>query len=149
MADVRFYHLQRSTIEQALLLLLEKSLEGGKRAVVRTGSGEEVSALDTALWTVNPDSFLPHGTAGSKAAADQPVLLIDGHDNPNKAEFVFVLPGGSPEGLDYYERIFFVFDGNSEAQVKAARQRWKAMTGQGFEPEYWTQDDAGRWQKKQ
>jgi len=149
MADVRFYHLQRSSIEGALLMLLEKSLEAGKRAVVRFASDEEMSAMDAALWTVKPDSFLPHGTTASKKADDQPVLLTAGHDNPNKAEFAFVLPGATGDALDYYERVFFVFYGNSESQVKEARGRWKDLTGEGLTPEYWTQDDAGGWTKKQ
>ena len=38
MTEVRFYHLQRKTLEQALPQLLEKTLERGWRAVVMAGS---------------------------------------------------------------------------------------------------------------
>ena len=45
MTEVRFYHLQRKTLEDALPQILEKTLERGWRAVVMAGSEERVEAL--------------------------------------------------------------------------------------------------------
>ena len=50
MTEVRFYHLQRSALEQALTKLLEKTLERGWRAVVMAGSEDRVEALNAVLW---------------------------------------------------------------------------------------------------
>ena len=60
MAEVLFYHLTESTLEEALPGLLEKSLERGWKAVVQTGTEERRDALDAHLWTFRDDSFLPH-----------------------------------------------------------------------------------------
>ena len=45
MAEVLFYHLTESTLEDALPGLLEKSLQRGWRALVRTGSEERRDGL--------------------------------------------------------------------------------------------------------
>ena len=46
MADVLFYHLTESTLEDALPGLLERSVDRGWRAVVQTGTEERRDALD-------------------------------------------------------------------------------------------------------
>ena len=51
MADVLFYHLTESTLEDALPGLLERSIDRGWRAVVQTGTEERRDALDQHLWT--------------------------------------------------------------------------------------------------
>ena len=63
MTEVRFYHLQRKTLEDALPQILEKTLERGWRAVVMAGSEERVEALTQHLWSYKEFSFLPHGSA--------------------------------------------------------------------------------------
>ena len=62
MAEIGFYHLTRSTLEEALPRLLDKAYAAGQRALVRVGSPERVELLDRALWTFARESFLPHGT---------------------------------------------------------------------------------------
>ncbi len=59
--EVNFYHLTRSSLEAALPRLLAKTLQAGERAVVMLGSSERVDALNTHLWTYDPNGFLPHG----------------------------------------------------------------------------------------
>ena len=61
MTEVRFYHLQRSALEQALTKLLEKTLERGWRAVVMAGSEDRVEALN-AVVELFTGGFLPHGS---------------------------------------------------------------------------------------
>ena len=46
MAEVLFYHLTESTLEEALPGLIEKSLERGWKAVVQAGTEERRDALD-------------------------------------------------------------------------------------------------------
>ncbi len=67
---------------------------------------------------------------------------------PNKADFAFIFPETSVENIDFYDRVFFLFEGASEAQVKEARERWKTLKDKGFELVYWTQDETGKWSKK-
>jgi DNA polymerase-3 subunit chi len=90
MTEIAFYHLQRSTLEQALPRLLEKTLAAGKRAVVVLGTPERVEALNAALWSFDQDSWIPHGSAADGNAADQPVWLTATDENPNGARYLFL-----------------------------------------------------------
>lgn len=147
MSEIAFYHLTRGTLEQVLPRLLEKVLESGRRAVVRCPNGERLEALDRALWTYAPDSFLPHGRAADGFVDRQPIFLTEGLDRPNGAE-VLVLVDDAPEaGLEAYERVLVPFAGSDEAAVERARGRWRAWRAAGHRLVYWQQDEAGRWVK--
>jgi DNA polymerase-3 subunit chi len=127
-------------------MLLEKVLARGDRAVVMAGSDERVAALDTALWTYDDRSFLPHGTARDGHAEDQPVWLTTSEENPNGAK-VLILTDGATASLTNWMLVLEIFDGNSDDTVAAARGRWKAYKEAGHELTYWKQDTQGRWEK--
>ena len=86
MAEVLFYHLTLSTLEEALPPLLERTLQRGWRAVVQTGSDERRGALDAHLWVYRDESFLAHGNDGEPHAEAQPILLTTGDGNRNGAQ---------------------------------------------------------------
>ena len=148
MADVLFYHLTESTLEDALPGLLERSLQRGWTAVVQSGTEERRDALDAHLWTFRDDSFLGHGTDRDPHAGDQPVLLTTGDQNPNGARIRFLVDGASPPDLSTYERAVFLFDGHDSSQVEAAREHWKVMKGAGHAVTYWQQTPDRRWERK-
>jgi DNA polymerase III subunit chi len=146
--EVSFYHLQRSPLEQALPKLLERTLEAGKRAIIKAGSPERVEALNSVLWTYDPASWLPHGAAKDGHGPDQPVWLTDGNDNPNGATFLFLTDGADSDHLANYERCFDLFDGNNDEAVTAARTRWTARKEAGHTLRYWQQTERGGWEEK-
>ena len=147
MTEIRFYHLQRRSLDSALPELLTKSLERGWRCVVQATSAERLQALDAHLWTFRDDSFLPHGTAQDPQPEDQPVYLTTGPENPNGAAVRFLIEGAEIENFASHERVFFVFDDSDEAAIEKAREAWKAVKAAGHDVTYWKQDAAGRWQK--
>jgi DNA polymerase-3 subunit chi len=65
MAEIRFYHLTKSRLEDALIRLLRRVIDRKDRVVVMTGSGERTEALNALLWSYDPASFLPHGSAAT------------------------------------------------------------------------------------
>jgi DNA polymerase-3 subunit chi len=148
MTEVRFYHMQQKRLEQALPEILSKALERQYRAVVKAGSPERVEALDTALWTYDPASFLPHGFRKDGHAAEQPVWLTTGDDNPNGATVLVLADGATSDSVGAFELCCELFDGNDDAAVAAARERWKSYKDKGHTVVYFQQDDAGKWQKK-
>jgi DNA polymerase-3 subunit chi len=149
MTEVLFYHLQEQPIEKVLPNLLERSLERGWRAVVQAASDDRVDALDAHLWTFSDDSFLPHGTDREATAAEQPILLTVGDENPNGARVRFLIDGAPvPVDAGSYQRLVLLFDGGDPEAVAAARECWTAAKAQGFDVTYWQTDERGRWQRK-
>ena len=148
MAEVLFYHLTESTLEEALPGLLERSLARGWRAVVQTGTEERRDALDTHLWTFRDDSFLAHATEREAHPQDQPVLLTTGADNANGAQIRFLVDGATPPDLSAYQRAVFMFDGHDQLQLEAARGHWKMVKAAGHTVTYWQQTPDKRWERK-
>jgi len=143
--DVNFYDLTRTALERALPKLLEKVIASGARAVVRAGSSERVEALNAALWTYDPDSFLPHGSSADGNPGLQPIWLTTLDENPNGASFLVLTDGVEAGEIGRFERCLDLFDGNDEAARLAARERWTAARNAGHRVAYYAQDQDGRW----
>ena len=149
MTELLFYHLQGQKLEGVITPLLEKSLERGWRVIVQGASEERIDALDAHLWTYRDDGFMPHGTWREPEAAMQPVLLTVNDGNPNAATVRFLIDGAPvPADAGAYDRLVLLFDGEDEAAVAEARERWGEAKARGFEATYWQPDENGRWVKK-
>src|SRR5579875_1616260 len=97
--EVWFYHLERTPLDQALPELLEKTLQRGWRALVRSPEPDRIEHLDGWLWSYRDDSFLPHGLADEPDAERQPILLGRGGANLNGAQALFLLDDAEPGDL--------------------------------------------------
>jgi DNA polymerase-3 subunit chi len=148
MTDIGFYHLTRTPLERALPKLLEKVLGAGKRAVIRTGSPERVAFLNGALWTYEPSSFLPHGTAQDGEGAEQPIWLTTEEDKPNDPHILILTDGVTASDLEGFERCLEMFDGRDQTAVDAARVRWRDYGAAGHSLTYWQQNERGGWEQK-
>jgi DNA polymerase-3 subunit chi len=146
MAELWFYHLERSELERALPPLLEKCLQRGWRALVRGGLQERIEALDDTLWTYRDESFLPHAREGD--AARQPIWLTTQGGNPNGAQVLFLIDGAELGDIAAFERACLVFDGRDQAALESARLRWKAAKEAGIVASYWRESAAGKWEKQ-
>ncbi len=148
MTEIRFYHLQTQTLEQALPKLLMKAYGTGKKIVVRAADATQVEALNMHLWTFHPNMFLPHGSKKDGYGDQQPIWLTDKDDNPNDAKILILTAPSEETDLTTFDLCCDIFNGFDEEQVKAARMRWKAHKEQGFDLTYWQQDDKGGWAQK-
>ena len=153
MTETLFYHLERRALEEILPGLVEKSLERGWRALIRTDSAERSDALDSLLWTYDEQSFLPHAQGGDGEAARQPVLITVEEENPIGAKILFCVGGAQPSDwsdarLSDLARIVLMFDGRDSAALNAARQAWKAAMASGHEVTYWKESPSGKFEKQ-
>ena len=147
MAEIGFYHLTRSSLEEALPRLLEKAYAAGQRAVVRVGDAERLELLNRTLWTYDKESFLPHGTRSDGHPERQPIYLTVGSENPNGATLLFLVDGAEASDASGFARCFDLFDGADPEAVERARGRWRAAVAQGHSCVYWQQNDRGGWTK--
>jgi len=151
MTETLFYHLERRSLEEVLPGLVEKSLQRGWRAAIRTDSAECSDALDTLLWTYDDQSFLPHAQAGDGEAGDQPVLISMEEGNPNSAQIVFYVGGAGPSdwnSLSELARVVLLFDGRDAAALASARTAWKDAKASGHDVTYWKETPSGKFEKQ-
>jgi DNA polymerase-3 subunit chi len=148
MTEIRFYHLQRTSLDAALPPMLEKTHARGQRALVLLGSAERAEALAARLWTFAERSFLPHGTARDGRPERQPIWLTAEDANPNGASVLFLADGARSDHVGDYELCVELFDGGDEAAVADARARWRDYKTAGHKLVYYQQNDAGRWEQK-
>jgi DNA polymerase III subunit chi len=147
-SEVRFHHLERRRIDQALPRLLEQALEQRRRVLVRAPSDEMVAALNDQLWTYDDASFLPHGAAGDGDPMTQPIFLTSALDNPNAATMLVRLSGvEASENDDAFDIVVLMFDGRDEAALTQARGEWRRLKEQGRPISYWRESDEGGWEQ--
>jgi DNA polymerase-3 subunit chi len=148
MSEIRFYHLQRASLEDTLPVILERAYGRGDRTLVMAGSPERVEALAAHLWTYKPDGFLPHGTAKDGHASEQPIYLTAEAENPNGAKLLILCDGAARADCGDFALVCELFDGNDETAVAAARERWKVYKEAGHKLVYFQQSPAGKWEEK-
>lgn len=148
MTEVLFYHLERASLESVLPGLLEKTLERGWRAMVRTSDAARAEAIDELLWTYRDDSFLPHGLGNDSDG--QPVWIVAGDASPEGRDALFLVDGAeaAPTEIAALERCIMIFNGADDEAVAQARKFWKAAAADGHAVTYWRQSDKGRWEKQ-
>jgi len=144
--EIWFYHLERSTLEQVLPELLDRTMKRGWRALVRIADARQLEDIDDRLWTWRDDSFLAHGRADEPNADRQPILLTTGAENLNCAQALFIIDSSGLGTTEDFERCFIIFDGRDETALHGARERWRRLKGDGANLAYWKQTDEG-WQK--
>ena len=152
MTDIRFYHLERRSSEQALPALVEDAYAQRRNVVVEAPDKDFLERLDERLWTYSEESFLPHAIAGEGADSVQPILLTTTSDNPNGAKVRFLLSGAKAgpslaSSTLPYDSVIILFNGSDEQEITAAREQWAELKAAGRAISYWRQGEAGAWEK--
>ena len=148
MSEVRFHHLERRRVDEALPRILERALDDGQRVVVRASSSEMAAALNERLWTYDDASFLPHGGAGDGDPATQPIFLTSEADNPNGATMLVRLAGAEAAEADSaFDLALLLFDGRDESSLALARAEWRRLKDMGSAISYWRESDEGGWER--
>jgi DNA polymerase-3 subunit chi len=145
---VRFHHLERRRVDEALPGILEHAVEEGRRVIVRASSEDMAAALNERLWTYEDASFLPHGAAGDGDPMTQPIFLTSDIDNPNGATMLVRLSGAeAAEGDEAFDLALLLFDGRDEASLAHARAEWRRLKDEGRAISYWRESDEGGWER--
>ncbi|MCX2696074.1 DNA polymerase III subunit chi [Ochrobactrum chromiisoli] len=148
MAEILFYHLTESTLDEALPGLVERSITRGWRVVIQAVTEERRDALDSLLWTFSDTSFVAHGTDHEPLAEHQPVLLTTSQANLNGATVRFLVEGAALEDASPYDRLVVMFDGHNQEQLENARAQWKTFKMGNHDLTYWQQTTDRRWERK-
>ncbi len=145
MPRVDFYRLTRDPAERVLPALAARILANGDRLLVVAAAAMQRQAIDAALWTLQPASFLPHGHAGTPDEAIEPILIAGTLDvsPPNGATYLALADGEWREEALGFERVFLLFD---NIRIDDARATWRRLAVQeDVDNRFWKQDESGRW----
>ena len=144
-----FYHLSRTTLEQAAAPLMQKCLDVGWRVLAVSPSADRLAALDSILWTFDEKTFLPHGQAEAPGLdpARQPILLTGKLDNQNRAEALVLMDGTKAPVDAPYIRCMVMFDDGDTDTRSLARQQFKAAMDAGLVTRYFQQTPSGGWKE--
>ena len=149
MVHIGFYQLGDASVNDAVLMLVRKTLGTGKKMLIFCPN-PAAAAIDDALWSHDHNSWLPHGLDAAPGAELASVWVCsDMTSNPIDADYVMLLHGSEPDSWTGFERGFVVFDGKSDAQLQQARsqwQKWKSLSD--TELAYFAQTSVGGWKKK-
>jgi len=149
MPDIRFYHLERQPLVEALPRLMAKVMEAGLRAVIKCPDEDTLRVLDKALWDFDPHAFLAHDVAGCPQPEAQPIYLTLDDENPAGASVLVLVDAAEcSEWPDGYDRCLYMFDGRNEAIVAKARSDWKRFKDMDMPMSYWQQPLSGGWEQK-
>jgi len=148
MTDIRFYHMEQSTLDQALPAITTKAWQSGKHVMIRVPDKAEAKRLNDLLWTFHPNVFLPHGADGDKNSYMHPVWITAKDENANKAEILILTHGCTHESVSDFTMCCEMLDGRVDSQIKDARARWKIYKQGDHDLTYWQQDADGKWEKK-
>ena len=144
--QANFRNLAGRPLELLVAHLAAEYFAAGTRVLIRAASEERLKALDQALWTFDPASFLPHATEQAGQADAQPVLLTTGDGNLNQAEALLLVDQTVAPAAPEWASIDYVFERSDPSAREAARQQWRLWKDQGHEPVYW-QADAKGWRR--
>jgi DNA polymerase-3 subunit chi len=148
MTDIRFYHMEHSTLDQTLPAIAMKAWQSGARVMVRTPDKQENSRLNDLLWTFHPNAFLPHGADGDKNPDQNPIWVTSIDNNMNDATILILTHVCVMDNVADFAMVCEMLDGRVDTQIADARTRWKAYKSANHDLTYWQQDENGRWGKK-
>jgi DNA polymerase III subunit chi len=150
---VDFYHLTRGPAPMVVARLAERVLAGGDRLLVVAAEREAREALDAALWSAIPESFLPHPPADHAGAdlAMEPIVIAAslgdglGDGVGDGASMAALADGLWRDDALAFARTLFLFDGQG---IDDARTAWRTLSKrEDVECHYWKQDNSGRWRE--
>ena len=145
MPRVDFYRLTRDPAERVLPAIAGRILGNGDRLLIVAAPAMQRQAIDDALWTLQPASFLPHGAAGSPDEAIEPILISGTLDTapPNRATHLALADGEWRDDALGFERVFLLFD---NSRIDDARATWRSLAARDdVDNRFWKQDENGRW----
>jgi len=136
MTRISFYILKSTELEQRQAFacrLVEKIYHQGQQVYIHTDSAENSESLNQALWSVRPESFIPHDVMSANNTELSPILIGHGdHVPPRLMDVMINLTVEQPLFFSQFERVCEIVDDDT-AIKQAGRQRFQFYKQRGYE----------------
>lgn len=118
-------------LAQAAGRLAAFHMQKGRRVLILARDQAQAKELDQGLWSYEPDSFLPHALAGGQDQADEPVLIVTGPANPNRATVLLAARGLDQMPVEDFEHLIQLLPTKEGPELGACRDCYKALKEAG------------------
>ncbi|WP_119354782.1 DNA polymerase III subunit chi [Azohydromonas sediminis] len=145
MPEVAFHTGLPDKVEYACRLL-RKAWRQRQRVAV-TADAATLGRLDAALWTFEPQGFVPHvrlaaGASPAPRLARTPIWLVDDGARAPQCDVLVNLGPAQAADAGRYARVIELV-GASDADRQAGRQRWQAYRSAGWSVTHHARDGDG------
>ncbi|MDO8904539.1 MAG: DNA polymerase III subunit chi [Hydrogenophaga sp.] len=133
MTEVAFHFNVQVKVGYACRLLRKAHAQGSSIFVL--AEPDMINELEAALWTLTPDSFVPHclSDAPPYVTARTPILIGSSLPDEQHASMLLNLQREWIEGWDRFEKVFEVVT-LDDSDRQAARDRLRRYRVQGADP---------------
>jgi DNA polymerase-3 subunit chi len=131
MTRVDFYFNAADKLELARKLA-GKAYQSGLRALLYTADERLANDLDSAIWTRDKLSFVPHVRCGHPRAKETPVLIGTDPGALASPDMLINLDAECPSCFSRFERLLEVV-GTDPADIQAGRLRYRFYKDRGYE----------------
>jgi DNA polymerase-3 subunit chi len=135
MTQVDFYILEQPDSPSRPLMacrVADKAFRNGHRVYVLASDPQQVTELDTLMWTFSQGSFTPHETyTGARENGLTPILIGAGEAPESWHDVLITLTEEVPPFFSRFERVIEIV-GNDDAQKKNARERFRFYRDRGY-----------------
>ncbi len=134
MTEVAFHFNAPDKLGYACRLLRKAHAQGARLLVVV--EERDLAALNAALWTMAPGSFVPHASTADPPYvwSRSPIQITARLPVPSEATVLVNLRAELPLDYERYARVIEVVTGDP-ADRQLARERWKGYKMNGIEPQ--------------
>jgi DNA polymerase III subunit chi len=130
MTQITFLHGARDRRRAIAAWLAQASVEG-KRVLVYAPTGDRGEQLDRLLWAHPATSFTPHCRADDNLAAETPILIASGLDNPLHDQCLVNLSDEIPPGFSRFQQLVEIISVEDGDRLPG-RERFRFYRERGY-----------------
>lgn len=130
MTKISFLHSARDRLQSIAAWLGQASKEG-TRVLVYVPTSERREQLDRLLWTHPATGFTPHCRAEDTLAAETPIVLASGIENPLHDGCLLNLSDEIPPGFSRFQQLIEIVSVD-DADRLPGRERFRFYRERGY-----------------
>lgn len=133
MPRIDLYLLKEATFSEQISFccrLTEKATDKHSLVHIQTVDSIQSGALNDALWTFKPESFIPHATGQNVSKEDTPPVIIDPQplsiSLQRNDSLLILLQKSLPDEFGQFSRLCLIIP-NIEVEIQDARNLYKQL----------------------
>jgi DNA polymerase-3 subunit chi len=130
MTNISFLHGAHDRL-QAVAAWLAQVSGDARPVIVYVPDGECSERLDRLLWTHPATGFVAHCRAGDKLAAETPIVLASGLDNPPHDGCLLNLSDEVPPGFSRFQQLIEIVSAEDRDKLPG-RERFRFYRERGY-----------------